>query len=246
MEKLGINLGFLLVQIFNFAIIFIVLREWAYKPLLNMLEKRRNTIAHGLEDARVAAEARANAEKEAARILAEAQAQADKVVQEAAGRAEAAARDIRATADAEAAKARESALAEVEQDRARILGELRGEVVSLAMAAAHKLIGESLTQERQRALLQEFFSGVKGGKVAVLEGAETPAGGAAEVTSALPLTGDEQDAVKRDVLTRLGGSASISFRVDPSILGGLVVRVGDRVVDGSVAGQLQTLRQNLH
>ncbi|MBP7786459.1 MAG: F0F1 ATP synthase subunit delta, partial [Longilinea sp.] len=37
----------------------------------------------------------------------------------------------------------------------------------------------------------------------------------------------------------------INFRVDPTILGGVVVRVGDRVVDGSVVGKLQTLKQNL-
>jgi len=80
--------------------------------------------------------------------------------------------------------------------------------------------------------------------VIVLE-EETLTGGAAEVTSALPLTPEEQEVVKRDILTRLGGSASVTFRVDPSILGGLIVRVGDRVIDGSVAGQLQNLRQHL-
>jgi F0F1-type ATP synthase delta subunit len=38
----------------------------------------------------------------------------------------------------------------------------------------------------------------------------------------------------------------ITFRVDPSILGGLVIRVGDKVLDGSVVGQLETMRQSLH
>ena len=47
MEKLGINLGYLLVQIFNFIILFMVLKAWVYKPLINMLEKRRATIAKG-------------------------------------------------------------------------------------------------------------------------------------------------------------------------------------------------------
>ena len=45
MEGLGINLGYLLVQIFNFAIMFVVLKEWAYKPILKMLEERRAAIA---------------------------------------------------------------------------------------------------------------------------------------------------------------------------------------------------------
>lgn len=244
MEKLGFNLGSILIQIASFGILFVVLRAWVYKPLMGMLEKRRNTIAQGLEDARVAAEARANAERESNQIIAEAQAKAAEVVREATTRAEAAAREVKAEADADAAKARDNALAEVHQERDRVLSEVRGQIAALSIAATQKLIGESLDDKRQHALLNEFFSGVRSGKVTVLEG-ETVSGGAAEVTSALPLTDEEQQAVKTDVLSKLGSSASVTFRVDPSILGGLVVRVGDRVVDGSVAGQLQGLRQAL-
>jgi F-type H+-transporting ATPase subunit b len=244
LENLGINLGFLLVQIVNFAIIFVVLKAWVYAPLTKMLEKRRTAIAQGLEDARVAAEARSNAERDATRIITEAQVKANDVLREADERAEVIKRQIVSDAEAEANKKRDNALAELDQERARMLSELRGDVVTLAMAAANKLVQSSLTEERQRALLNEFFSGVRSGRVVVLEGEEM-VGAAAEVTSALPLTSEEQASVKKDLLEKLGGSASITFRVDRNILGGLVVRVGDRVVDGSVSGQLQALRQNL-
>jgi F-type H+-transporting ATPase subunit b len=166
-------------------------------------------------------------------------------VREATGRAEVAAREVHAAAEAEAAKTRAGALADFEQERTRILGELRGQVAALSIAAAQKLIGASLDEQRQRALLQEFFSGVRSGKLVLMQDAGEISGEAAEVISALPLTTDEQDVVKRDVLSKLGGGATVSFRVDPSILGGLVLRVGDRVVDSSVAGQLQELRQSL-
>lgn len=242
MEKLGFNLGSVLIQIASFGILFVVLRAWVYKPLMAQLEKRRMTIAQGLEDARVAAEARANAERESNQIINEAQAKAAEIVREASARAEVAARVVRTEADAEMAKARDNAMSEIQQERDRVLSEVRGQIAALSIAATQKLIGESLDEKRQRVLLDEFFSGVRAGKVVVLEG-EKVTGAAAEVTSALPLTDEEQQAVKQDVLSKLGGSASVTFRVDPAILGGLVVRVGDRVVDGSVAGQLQSLRQ---
>jgi F-type H+-transporting ATPase subunit b len=236
MEALGINLGLLIVQIIAFIIVFLTLNAWVYQPMLNMMETRKQKIAQGLEDARVAAEARANAEKEAAKVLAEAQAEASKVVREATERAENAGKDVRVAAEAEAAKAREAALAETELERNRILGDLRGQVAALAIAAANKLVGEALDEKKQRALIDEFFSGVKAGKVVVVEGELK--GDSAEVTSALPLTKDEEAAVKKSISAK-----DFSFKVDPSILGGLVVKVGDKVLDGSVAGKLEGLRQ---
>ena len=238
MEALGFNLGFFIVQVIAFIILFLTLNAWLYKPMLNMMETRKQKIAQGLEDARVAADARANAEKDAAKIIADAQAEAGKVVREATERAEAAGKDVKAAAEAEAAKAREAALAEVEVERARILGDLRGQVASLAIAAANKLVGEALDEKKQHALLDEFFSGVKNGKVVVVDGEFK--GESAEVTSALPLNGDEQEAVKKSFSAK-----EVAFKVDPSILGGLVVKIGDKVLDGSVAGKLENLRHNL-
>ncbi|MBF8257449.1 MAG: atpF atpH [Anaerolineales bacterium] len=244
MEALGINLGYLLVQILNFAIIFVVLRVWVYKPILGLLERRRERIAQGLEDARVAAEARANAEKEAQAILGRAQADANQKVRESAERAEQVAREIHAAAEKDAAAVRAAAAGEAEQARSAALGELRGQVAALAIAAAQKLIGESLDEKRQRHLVQEFFSGIKEGRVVVLEG-ESLQGASAEVTSALPLTEAEQDTVRKQLAKPLGAGAPLSFRVNPAILGGIVIRVGDKVIDGSVAGQLEGLRQSL-
>ena len=244
MEALGINLGYLLVHILSFIILFVTLRAWAYRPLLNMMDNRRKMIAQGLEDAQVAADARANAERQAEQIIADAQSKAAEVVREATDRAEAAEREVRVQREAEINKLRDQRLGEVEVERNRILGEVRGQIAALAIAATQKLIGESLDEKRQHALLNDFFSGVKSGRVTVLEG-QNLAGASAEVTSALPLTPEEQETVKRDVLANVGGAATVTFRVDPTILGGLVLRVGDRLVDGSVAGQLQNLRQNM-
>jgi F-type H+-transporting ATPase subunit b len=237
MEALGINFGLLIVQIIAFAIVFLTLNAWVYQPMLDMMETRKQKIAQGLEDARVASEARANAEKEAAKVLAEAQAEAGKVVREATERAASAGKEVKAAAEAEAVKARETAMSEAELERNRILGDLRGQVAALAIAAANKLVGETLDEKKQRALIDEFFSGVKGGKVVVAEGLT---GDLAEVTSALPLTSDEQNSVKKSVSVK-----EVSFKVDPSILGGLVIKVGDKVLDGSVAGKLEGLRQTL-
>lgn len=244
MEALGINLGYLFVQIFNFIIIFIVLTAFVYKPILNLLDERRTRIAQGLEDAKVAAEARENAEQEARTIISQAQADAAGKMQEATERAAVAEKDLIADAEKEAARIRQEAIAEANQERERILSEVRGQIAALSMAAAQRLIGEALDEKRQHALIEEFFSGVKSGKVIVLEDAEV-SGASAEIVSAVPLNDSEKDTIRKEIISK-AGSQTVTFRVDPSILGGLVVKVGDKVLDGSVAGRMENLRQSLY
>lgn len=245
MAGLGINLGYFLVQVFSFLIVFVLLSALVYRPLLNMLERRRQTIAQGLEDARLASEARANAEKDAQAVLAKAQQDAQQRTRQAAEAAEQVAREIKAAAEKEAAEIRVAAAAEAEQAKLQALTELRGQVAALSIAAAEKLIRESLDERRQRALIAEFFSGIRDGKVTLLEG-EKIAGASAQVTSALPLTSDEQRILREEVESRIGKGSAITFKVDPRVLGGLVISVGDKVLDGSVAGGLEGLRQSLH
>ena len=244
MEKLGINLGYLIFFILNFLLLLILLKSWVYQPILNMLDKRKAAVAQGVEDARVAAEARANAEKEAAKIIAAAQSEAGRRAAEVTARAEQEAASLRAAGEEDRRKLLKASEEDARLERERHLAELRGQIGALAVAAANRIIGETLTEQRQRALIQELFSGVKAGKVVVLEG-ESLSGEAAVVTSALPLTDQEQTQVQSDVIARLGGTASVAFKVDPAILGGLIIRVGDKVIDGSVAGQLENLRSNL-
>lgn len=244
MESLGLNLSYLVVQIFNFLLILVILVAWVYRPVVNMLKTRREIITQGLEDARIASETRANAEKAAEEILAKAQQEVSKIVREATERGEQVRMEMKEAAETEIVKLREDAAADAQQEKEKVLGDLRGQVAALSIAAAQKVIGESLDEKRQRALIDDFFSGVKTGEVVLLEG-KSITGTSAEVTSALPLTKKEQETVSKDVIGKLGENATISFRVDPNILGGLVIRIGDKILDGSVAGKLESLSRSL-
>ncbi len=243
MLPLGIVPGIVLAQCLNFIFLILVLRVIAFKPLMNVLDQRKARIAKGLEDAHNAEARLANIEADYNKRMDEARAEGQKLVADMTANAEKQAQAIIAKANEDAARIKAQAQEDAELERNRALADLRSQVVTLSMAAANKLIGEVMDEKRQRALVDEFFSGVKAGKVVLLEPSASATGAKAEVTSALPLSAEEQSVIKNDLAGR--GATEVEFKVDPRILGGLLVRVGDRVVDASVSGRLESLRQTL-
>lgn len=67
----------------------------------------------------------------------------------------------------------------------------------------------------------------------------------ATVTVARPVSDDERKEITRRLEAATGKTVEAHIQVDPSILGGIVVRIGDRLIDASVAGRLQRLRHEM-
>lgn len=70
-------------------------------------------------------------------------------------------------------------------------------------------------------------------------------GSEVRVKSAVPLTDDERATLESKLQARFGEALGFEYVVDPAVLGGVLVRVGDQIIDGSVAGKLAALREHL-
>jgi F-type H+-transporting ATPase subunit b len=232
LAPLGINLGLLFVQVVNFLIILLILWALLYKPLLNMLKQRSERIGEGLNNARRADEALASAEADRQKILDEARAEAQRITAEARTRADEAAAKIKADAQAEAKRIGELARVEAGTEKDRVMADVRDQIVSLSLAAANHLIGKNLDEKKQREYVQDFFTG--------LPKAAKKLSGDVTVITAVPLKTDEQKKFQKEL-----GVKDIAFKVDPSILGGVIVRAGGEQIDGSFANQLSALRTSL-
>ena len=233
MEALGINIGYLIMQILGIIVLMSILIHFAYNPILRVLEERKERIAKGLEDARQAAIARDNADAEAKKIMEAARAEAAKLRQDAAEQAEVSAKNIIAEANEEAKKIIAEAREEAEEERNNVLGGLRSQVAAISIAAANKIIKDSLDEKRQRELISEFFSKVPQN----VSGASAEK---AEVTSALPLTDEERSKIEKSI-----NAEKINYKVNPNILGGLIIRIDDQVVDNSVSSRMAGLASSL-
>lgn len=67
----------------------------------------------------------------------------------------------------------------------------------------------------------------------------------AQVTTSEPLTADEEALVREKLAAMTGNTIEITATVDPDIIGGIVVRIGDQVIDGSVRNKLERMRTRL-
>jgi F-type H+-transporting ATPase subunit b len=232
-EALGLNAGYLFAQIVNFLIIFGALSALLWRPIVNMLDSRSAKIQKGLEDAQIAANARRNAEAEAETIRASARADIGKAVEEGRSRGDEVAKQIEAEARAEADRIRAEARAAAAAERDQQLAGLRGQIAAISLAATNKLIGAALDDKKAKSLIDGFFTDVPKEALKL--------GGSVEVVSAMPLDDGEKDKAKKAI-----AADNISFVVDPNILGGLIVRSGDRVIDGSVRSGLNDLGARLN
>ena len=158
MEKLGINLGFLVSQIINFTLLVVLLSMLLYKPILRMLNERKDRIAKSMADVDEARAAAARAQQDYDRTIAEAQRKAQEIVAQAAQAAEKVRAEIEAGARREADAIRQKAREEATQEKSRVLAEVQGQIASLSMMATERVLGQGVDQNTQRKLIDDFLA----------------------------------------------------------------------------------------
>ena len=154
-QTFGVDWPHLTAQFLSFAIVCAVLYWFAYRPVLQMLEARRQQIAVGLANTEKINAALANIESQRQSVMAEAQAQSAKLIADAREIAkrlqeQESQRSI-AVAEQILQKAREAS----EQEHARMLAELKREVGRLVVQTTTAVVGKVLTPDDERRLAEE-------------------------------------------------------------------------------------------
>ena len=150
----------LIAQILNFLFLVFVLAKFAYKPLFNIMEERKNKIASDLEAAD-AAKAEAEAVKsEYAAKLADARQEAQAIVEAARKSAQAAHDKIMAETKAEQDQVVAAAKEAIELEKQKALADVRAQVISLSMMAASKIVEQKLGSEEDKKMAGEIVDSI--------------------------------------------------------------------------------------
>jgi len=154
---LDINPGLIIWTSLTFILLVLVLRMVAWKPLLQALQDRENSIADALTTAE-------NARKDSERLLAEnkkamaaANEETSRILKEGRDLAEQMKNEIVAKAHTQAKAELERAKEEIQREKETALTEMRGEIAEMAIAAAEKLLDESLDASKQKKMIDKVL-----------------------------------------------------------------------------------------
>lgn len=155
---LGINLPVLIGQTLSFIFLLTVLRLFVYKPILQMLDERRERIREGLSAAERGREQAAEASREAQAQIDAARREGQAIVAQAQQVAQRLQEEGRQQAQVQQEAILQRARAEIQMERDNAITELRKEFADLTIAAAEKVIGQSLDRAAHQRLIDEALA----------------------------------------------------------------------------------------
>ncbi len=153
--SLGINPSLLFVFVINFIVLYFLLRIFLYKPVLKMLDERAKRTKEGMELAEATKEEYEQAKAEVQKQIEKGRQEAQTIIAQAMQVGERLKEESRQEATKQAQVIVDRTRAELEAERDKIVGNLRREFVNISIAAAEKVIKETLDKERHRKLIEE-------------------------------------------------------------------------------------------
>ncbi|MCK9530872.1 MAG: F0F1 ATP synthase subunit B [Gammaproteobacteria bacterium] len=154
---MNINLTLIGQSIAFFVFVWFVMK-FVWPPLINVLNERKNTIADGLAAAERGKHQQELAEKRAAEVIHEARDRAAEIIAKAEQRANEIIDEAKNAARSEGDRLKAAANAEIEQEVFRAKEQLRGQVVSLAVAGAGKVLRKEIDAKSHESMLKDLVA----------------------------------------------------------------------------------------
>jgi F-type H+-transporting ATPase subunit b len=152
----------LLWGIVGFVLLTLILRKFVFPPMAKMLDERSAKIEGQIEQAETERQQAEQLRRSYEEQLADARNQGNTLVEEARAQAERVRADVLAKAEEEAQQIRERARADVEAERGRIVQDLRGQVATLSVELAGKIVQRELNPDQHRQLVDQYINELSG------------------------------------------------------------------------------------
>jgi len=160
-HQLGIEWKLLLAQIVNFVILFLILKKFLYKPLINLMNRRRDKIMEGLEKARKGEEEFKKIAEIKERELAKIQKEAEVMIQRAREIGDKKQEEILKQAEEKTKKIIEDAKGRIDIEKEKMLKEVHQDIANLVINATEKILKEKVDEKKEKDLFDKVFKELK-------------------------------------------------------------------------------------
>ena len=154
---LDINPGLIVWTIVTFGLLLTVLRMFAWKPLLEALNKREEHVRSSLERAEFAKQEAERILEENRKQLAKVESESQRILSEGRALGEKLKNEMIDQANQQSRRLIDQAKQEIERDKDAALSQLRSEVANLAIKAAEKILDETLDEAKQRKIVDAYL-----------------------------------------------------------------------------------------
>src|SRR5699024_5382947 len=152
----GLHVGDMLVQLFFFIVLLILLRKFAWGPVMNMMEKREEHVANEIEAAEKSRTEAEEAREEAESRLKQTKQEAQQIIEDAKNTGVRQEQEIVASAKDEADRIKQAAQEEIQNEKEKALQALQDKVASLSVLIASKVIEKELNEDDQETLINKY------------------------------------------------------------------------------------------
>ena len=156
-----ININFTMIaQALSFLLLVYILRRYAWNPLMNIMEERRNLIESNIAQAEKERQQAEQIKREYQEEMRKARQEAQEVIAKATKLSEERAAEVLSGAHEEAEKIKKSALIDIERERDRAVAQVQAQVAGLSVAVAEKIIRKNLDVKGQEDMIEQFIQEV--------------------------------------------------------------------------------------
>jgi len=153
--------GLFIWTIVTFLVLVALLARFAWRPLLEALERRQAAIAKSLDDAQRARQELERLQRESADMMRQARVEADAIVSRSRSDAEALREELKQKSRAEAAAIVKNAEKQIQLETARAIQQIRNETIDLSVAIASKILRRQVSKEDHEGLIEETLKQVE-------------------------------------------------------------------------------------
>lgn len=157
-HTVGVNWGDILVTLVVFIVLMLLLKKFAWGPLMGIMQQREEQVAGDLDAAEKSRQETKQLLEEQRSLLKEARVEAQAIVENAKKQADLQKEEIVSAARNEAVRLQESAKRDIETEKEKAIAAVREEVVSLSVLAASKVLNKEVSEEDNRSLIEETIA----------------------------------------------------------------------------------------